>query len=75
MAERPTMTTIVLAHPAEQRARFQVFAVYDSRHEHSVFAALEFADRMEAELVARKMMEEFEADHFRRVVAVGERIG
>jgi hypothetical protein len=69
------MTTVVLAHPTEQRARFQVFAIYDADDLHRVFAAQEFADRDEAERVARKMMEEWEADHFRRVVEAGERIG
>jgi hypothetical protein len=69
------MTTIVLAHPTGHRARFQVFAMYDGPGVHHAFAVEEFADREEAERVARKMMEEYEADHFRRVVEVGERIG
>jgi hypothetical protein len=69
------MTTIVLAHPTEQRTKFQVFAVYDADDVHRVFGAQEIADREDAELFARKMMEVFEADHFRRVVEVGERIG
>jgi hypothetical protein len=50
-------------------------AVYDAPDVHRVFAAQELADRDEAERVARKMMEEFEADHFRRLVQVGEKIG
>jgi hypothetical protein len=69
------MTTIVLAHPTQERARFQVLAIYDAPDMHRVFAALEFAVRDEAERAAREMMEEFEADHFRRVVEVSERIG
>ena len=31
--------------------------------------------RGDAERVARQMMETYEADHFRRVIEVGERIG
>jgi hypothetical protein len=69
------MTTIVLAHPTEQRAHYQVFAVYDAPDVHRVFAAQELTDRDEAERAARKMMEEFEADHFRRLVRVSEKIG
>ena len=71
----PAMTTIVLVHPTEQLARFLVFAAYDAPDVHRVFAAQEFADRDEAERAAGRMMEEYEADHFRRVVRVGERIG
>jgi len=69
------MTTIVLAHPTQKHASFQVFAIYDAPDVHRVFASEEFAVRDEAERAAREMMEEFEADHFRRVVEVGERIG
>ncbi len=69
------MTTIVLTHPTEQHPKFHVFAVYDAYDVHRVFDAQEFAARDEAERAARKMMEELEADHFRRVVEVSERIG
>ncbi len=69
------MTTIVLAHPTEHHPKFQVFAVYDAHDVHRAFGAQEFADRDEAERVASVMMVELEADHFRRVVEVGERIG
>ena len=55
------MTTVVLAHPTEQRARFQVFAVYDAHDVHRVFSAQDFVDREEAERVAHKMMEVLEA--------------
>ncbi len=69
------MTTIVLTHPSEHLPRFQVFAVYDAPDVHHVFALQELSGREEAENVARQMMENFEADHFRRVIKVGERIG
>jgi hypothetical protein len=46
----------------------------DAPDVHRVFAAQEFAGRDEAERVARKMMEEYEADHSRQVFSVGERI-
>ena len=69
------MTTIVLAHPSERCPRFQVFCVYESPNVHHVFALEEFSRRDEAEHVARRLMETFEADHFRRVIEVGERIG
>ena len=68
------MTTIVLAHPSEHCPQFQVFAVYDAPDVHHVFGAQEFHGREEAEWHARHLMEAFEADHFRRVVQVGQRI-
>ena len=69
------MTTIVLIHPSEHCPQFQVFAVYDAPDVHHVFGLEEISDRDEAEHVARQMMETYDADHFRRVIAVGERIG
>ena len=69
------MTTIVLAHPSERCPRFQVFGVYEAANVHHVFALEEISTRDEAELVAFQMMETYEADHFRRVIEVGERIG
>jgi hypothetical protein len=69
------MTTIVLTHPNEHNRRFQIFAVYDAPDVHSVFAIQETGSREVAEQVAREMMENFEADHFRRVVEAAERIG
>ncbi len=69
------MTTIVLVHPSEHCPQFQVFGVYEAPNVHHVFAVQELRDRDEAEQLARHMMENFEADHFRRVIRVGERIG
>ena len=69
------MTTIVLAHPNEHCPRFQVFGEYEASNEHYVFDVAEISVRDEAEHVAHKMMEAYEADHFRRVIEVGERIG
>jgi len=69
------MTTIVLAHPNERCPRFQVFAVYEAPDVHHAFALEEISSRDEAEHLARHMMEAYEADHFRRVLEVGERIG
>lgn len=69
------MTTIVLAHPNERCPRFQVFGIYEAPDVHHVFALEEISTRDEAERVARQMMESYEADHFRRVIEVGERIG
>ena len=69
------MTTIVLTHPNDRRLRFQVFAIYDAPNVHRVFAVQEFTVQDDAERVARKMMNDYEADHFRRMVEVGERIG
>ena len=69
------MTTIVLARPNERCPRFQVFAVYDAPDVHRAFGLQETSSRDEAERVAHDMMEIYEADHFRRVVTVGERIG
>ncbi len=64
------MTTIVLAHPNQCCPRFQVFGVYEAPNVHHVFAVDEISTRGEAEQVARRMMETYEADHFRRVLAV-----
>jgi len=69
------MTTIVLAHPNARCPRFQVFGEYEALNEHYVFAVEEISSRDDAEQVARHMMEAYEADHFRRVIEVGERIG
>jgi hypothetical protein len=41
---------------------------------HHVFVLRQLGNRDEAEHVARQMMETYEADHFRRVIEVGERI-
>ena len=62
------MTTIVLTHPNEHCPTFQVFGVYDGPREHRTFAVQEVAARDEAERVAQKMMEFYEADHFRREI-------
>ncbi len=69
------MTTIVLAHPNERCPRFQVFGVYEAPDVHHVFGLEEISSRDEAEDTAHKMMETYEADHFRRVIEVWERIG
>ena len=69
------MTTIVLAHPHDSCPQFQVFAIYEAPGVHHVFAVQELDGRDEAELQARQMMENYEADHFRPVIEVGERIG
>ncbi len=66
---------MILLPWAEPGPKFQVFAVYDAHDVHRAFGAQEFADRGEAERAASVMMVELEADHFRRVVEVGERIG
>ena len=68
------MTTIVLIHPSDHCPQFQVFAVYDAPDVHHVFGVEELSNRDEAEQRAHEMMETYEADRFRRVVAVGERI-
>lgn len=62
------MTTIVLAHPDQHCPRFQVFGVYHGPDDGFTFAAEEFDDREKAERVARKLMEDLEADHFRRAI-------
>ncbi len=62
------MTTIVLAHPSKQCPRFQVFGVYQGQDDHFTFAVQEFDEQNRAERVARRMMEQHEADHFQRVV-------
>ena len=69
------MTTIVLAHPNERCPQFQVFGVYEAPNVHHVFAVEEISSRDEAEHVAHQMMQTYEADHFRRVIEVGARIG
>jgi hypothetical protein len=69
------MTTIVLAHPNERCPRFQVFCVYEAPKVHHVFALEEISNRGEAERIAHRMMEDYEADHFRRVIEVGEPLG
>ena len=69
------MTTIVLAHPNERCPRFQVFGIYDGPDDRFTFGLREFDIRDDAERVARKMMDEHGADHFRRVMHSGERIG
>jgi hypothetical protein len=69
------MTTIVLTHPGEHFPRFQVFAVYEAPNVHHAFALHEVSSRDEAEQCARQMMEDFEADHFRRVVEIGHALG
>ncbi len=69
------MTTIVLAHPSEHCPQFQVFAIYEAPDVYDVFALQELDSQVEAEWYARHMMEAYEADHFRRIVQVGERIG
>ncbi len=69
------MTTIALTHPNEHCPRFQVFGEYVTPNEYYVFDVAEVSSRDDAEQVARHMMETYEADHFRRVIEVGERIG
>ena len=69
------MTTIVLIHPNDHCNRFQVFAVYEAPNVHHAFALEEIGSRDDAEHAARQMMKTYEADHFRRIIKVGERIG
>ena len=69
------MTTIVLAHPNEHCPKFQAFGVYEAPSVHHVFGVQEISTRDEAEQRAQQMMGTYEADHFRRVIEVGERIG
>ena len=69
------MTTIVLAHPSERSPRFQVFGEYEAPSEQYVFDVTDISSRDDAEQLACHMMEAYEADHFRRVIEVGERIG
>lgn len=69
------MTTIVLSYPNQRSPRYHVFGEYEAAHEHYVFAVAEIGIRREAEYVARHMMEAYEADHFRREIEVGGRIG
>ncbi len=69
------MTTIVLIHPSGHCPKFQLFAVYDASDAHHVFALQEIESRYAAEKAAHAMMETYEADHFRRVIVVGEPIG
>ena len=70
----PAMTTIVLAHPNERCPRFQIFGEYEAPNEHYVFDVEQISSRDDAEQLARHMMEAYEADHFRRVIEVGERL-
>ena len=53
---------------ADHDHQFQVFGVYDGDDDRFIFAVQEVDDGGKAERVARKMMEEHGADHFRRVV-------
>jgi hypothetical protein len=69
---KPTMTTIVLAHPDDRCPRFQVFGIYDGPDDRFVFAVHKFDEQERAEQVARKIMEKYGADHFERVVRKGE---
>jgi hypothetical protein len=55
--------------------QFHVFAVYDAPAVRHVLALQDLNSRDEAERVAHDMMEDYEADHFRRVMQVGEQIG
>ena len=48
---------------------------YDAPAVHHAFALQDLSSRDDAEYVAHDMMETYEADHFRRVINVGERIG
>ena len=57
-----------LAHPNERCPRFRVFGLYDGPDDRFTFAVQEFDDRDKAERVARKLMEDHRADHFRRVM-------
>ena len=65
------MITIVLAHPSQHCPRFQVFGVYVGLDDRFTFAVQGFDDREKAERVARNLMEDMEADHFRRVIRAG----
>ena len=69
------MTTIVLIHPNDHCQRFHVFAVYEAPNVHHAFDLEEISSRDDAEHAARQMMKTYEADHFRRIIKVGERIG
>jgi hypothetical protein len=62
------MTTTVLAHPNDHCPRFQVFGIYDGPDDRYTLAVQEFEVRDDAERVARKLMQDHGADHFRRVV-------
>lgn len=62
------MTTVVLAHPNHHCSRFQVFGVYDGDDDRFTFAVQEFDEQEKAERVARTLMEDHGADHFRRVI-------
>jgi len=62
------MTTIVLDRPNERCPRFQVFGIYDGPDDRFTFAVQECDDRDKAERVARKLMEDHGADHFKRVI-------
>jgi hypothetical protein len=62
------MTTIVLAHPNQRHSRFQVFGIYQGDDDRFTFAVQEFDDLPKAERAAQQLMQEHEADHFRRVI-------
>jgi len=62
------MITIVLAHPDQHCPKFQVFGVYVGLDDRFTLAPEEFDNREKAERVARNMMEDLEADHFKRIV-------
>jgi hypothetical protein len=64
----PIMTTIVLPHPNPHCPQFQVFGVHDGPNDRFTFDLHEFEDRDLAKGVARKLMEVYGADHFRRVI-------
>jgi len=64
------MTTIVLTHPNDCCPRFHVFAVYDGAREQRTFSVFDVIKRDEAEVIAQKMMELYQADHFQRVMPV-----
>ena len=69
------MTTIVLAHPNQCCPRFQVFGIYEAPNVHHVFAVERSVPATKPNRLPAEMMETYEADHFRRVIEVGERIG
>ena len=69
------MTTIVLNPSQRTLPAVPGFCRLRGAEVHHVFALQEVCGRDEAEDVARQMMENFEADHFRRVIEVGQRIG
>jgi len=68
----PIVFTVVLAHPDQHCPKFQVLGVYVGLDDRFTLAPEEFDDREKAERVARNMMEDLEADHFRRVIREAE---